>query len=901
MNAHSQYDLNALPAAVMIYDAEERLAAWNENITRFYPTLAPHLHKGATLSELAVRFIDAAYDTEPGRRQALAASIVANCRQDNHCEVRHASGRRVFVQHQRLPDGGIVSLHTDITRLDMARNSRQLLHDDFLLAAESIHIGIWDWQVTPDILQVNDALLMLTGQPRGEWHYSARFLQGLVHEEDRPVLREAMQKARKHHQPVFECEIRVRHAQGHWRWMLLSGQVITLTMDGEMERVIGTLQDITRRKEAELIAIDAAKAARQANEAKSAFLANMSHEIRTPMNGILGMTQLCLETDLNAEQRDYLTLVMSSAQSLLHIINDILDFSKIEAGKIELEEEALAIRPFIQTLIRPQMPAASEKGVELLVDIAPQVPDVLRFDSVRLRQILTNLLSNALKFTHQGEVLLAIEPDKRAGRWRFRVRDSGIGIPAEKQQLIFEAFSQADSSTTRRYGGTGLGLTISARLVGMMGGLLEVTSAPGLGSEFSFSLALESALSISDNRKEQRFSGERVLVVDDNATNLRLLNAMLTAMGLAPRCVDNPREALVQVSQQPPFPVILLDAQMPDMDGVSLALELSVLPQARQSRIIMLSSMNRHFDMNTLKRIGIAHYLHKPVDQSELHQALNALLHPAAPAALSTASPQPAPGETPQRPLRILLAEDNLVNQRLANRLLEQLGHRCETVGDGAAALARWREENWDVVLMDLQMPHMDGETAIALLREEERQRAGARQPVIAMTAHAMQGDKERCLAMGFDGYIAKPITREALTAELNRVTATAAPAPAPNAQTTPADEGLPVEAALLEQCGGDPQLVTELMAIFRSEIALLVAEIEQAIAGQDREALRRAAHKLRGEAITLDFNRLGELLRQLETGAKTLSETHLNQLLQALRQEQTRVVAWLQRREEKR
>lgn len=900
MNAPSLYDLNALPVAVMIYDADERLVAWNDNITHFYPTIAPYLHIGATLSELAVRFIDAAYDTEPGRRQALAASIVANCRLDNHCEVRESGARRLFSQHQRLPDGGIASLHTDISRLDTAQSSRQLLHDDFLLAAESIHIGIWDWHVTPDILQVNDTLLALTGQPRGEWHYSARFLMGLVHEEDRALLRETMQKASKHHRPVFECEIRVRNAEGQWRWMLLSGQVVTLSMAGEMERVIGTLQDITRRKEAELIAIDAAKAARLANEAKSAFLANMSHEIRTPMNGILGMTQLCLETDLNTEQREYLTLVMSSAQALLHIINDILDFSKIEAGKIVLEEEALTLRPFIQTLIRPHMPAASEKGVELLVDISPQVPDVLRVDSGRLRQILTNLLSNALKFTHEGEVLLTIEPDAQAGRWRFRVRDSGIGIPAEKQQLIFEAFSQADSSTTRRYGGTGLGLTISARLVAMMGGLLQVTSTPGLGSEFSFSLALESALAAGDNDNAQRFSGERVLVVDDNATNLRLLNAMLTTMGLTPCCVDNPKEALAQVSQQPPFPVILLDAQMPDMDGVSLALELSVLPQARQSRIIMLSSMNRHFDMSMLKRIGIAHYLHKPVDQSELHQAIGSLLRPASPAPANNAAPTPpAPAGAPQRPLRILLAEDNLVNQRLANRLLEQLGHRCETVGDGAEALRLWRAESWDVVLMDLQMPHMDGETAIQLLREEERLRAGARQPVVAMTAHAMQGDKERCLAMGFDGYIAKPVTREALVAELNRVAAE--PQPAPQAETAASDEGLPEESALLEQCGGDPQLVAELMTIFRDEIASLVAEIEQAGAAGDREALRRAAHKLRGEAISLDFTRLGELLRQLETGANTLSETHLEQLLQALRLEQTRVVAWLQRREEKR
>jgi len=853
--------LDSLRAAVLMYDANERLTAYNKQVVRFYPGIEERLCLGMTLTQIAENFIASVYMTENDqRKQDMVENLVSRCRLDNHSEMRRIGNRKVFVQHNRTPQGGIVSLHIDMSGFELINESRQQLHEDFVLAAESTQIGIWDWQQDNDLLQVNDALLNMLGYPRETWHYSSSFLDTLLHPEDREPLQRLFASASNSQLPIFEREIRLLHLNGEYRWMLLSGQVASVTVEGGTARVIGTLQDITKRKEAEQLSLQAVAAARAANEAKSAFLANMSHEIRTPMNGILGMTQLCLDNPLTEEQREYMTLVYHSAHTLLRVINDILDYSKIEAGKIELDEEEFEIRPWLQSVIRPLLPSASEKNIELLIQVAPEAPLKLLTDTVRLRQVLTNLVSNALKFTHAGEVELSVTFEQ-PHRLKFQVRDTGIGIPKEKQQIIFESFSQADTSTTRKYGGTGLGLTISARLVEMLGGELSVKSEPGQGSVFSFSLPVAVQSAAEPLKASPPLASVPVLVIDDNATNRHLMSDMLRNMGLKPTLAESAEAALVLLQQQPDFPLLLLDAQMPVKDGMTLAQEIKATPELAHCQIIMLSSMSRHMDAEQMKRIGITHFLSKPVDQRELYEAILAALR-LQPASLS--APSPAAPLTVARgtTLRILLAEDNLVNQKLATHFLTRLGHEFAVANNGLEALELLDTTRWDLILMDLQMPEMDGEHATRLIRDREAHNPSrAHQRIIAMTAHAMKGDEEFCLTHGFDGYIAKPMSMEIIQAEINRVMAL------PLKEREP--EALPDRQTLIAQLGIDDALLDELLTLFATELPENIARLKEALADADRDRIRRLAHKLRGEASAFRFQVLTALLQQIETAAE--------------------------------
>ena len=622
-------------------------------------------------------------------------------------------------------------------------------------------------------------------------------------------------------------------------------------------------------KRAEAVMREARDLAERVARARSSFLANMSHEIRTPMNAVLGFVELILDTELSVEQRRALELVRSSSEALLMILNDILDYSKIEAEHLELETIPFDIAKVVHATASLLAVRAREKHLELLADVAPEVPRTVRGDPTRVRQVLMNLIGNAIKFTDAGEVVVSVRSQRHDGtaRLRFGVRDTGIGIAPEHLGTIFKEFSQADSTMTRRYGGTGLGLAISKRLVQLMGGELAVASEPNKGSEFSFTLAFPVEAESRRSSAVAALGGRRMLIVDDNQTNRRILREMLAAEGVkvdeastAGEGLDAIRHA---VQRKTPYDLAILDIQLPDMDGFALAAAVRQDKSIKRTNLLMLTSAGQRGDGERCRALGIRGYLTKPMSRADLLEALGTVLAGSEQAGTPEIVTRHTIAES-RRSLRVLLAEDNPVNQQVAVAMLVKRGHEVHVAGNGREAVDAVRERDYDVVLMDIQMPELDGFEATAAIRALDK---GKDLPIIGLTAHALSGERERCLSRGMSEYLAKPFKAHELFALVEASADSAAPPPpAPSSTAAPVDlEGF---RQTLREAGAEHALYSIVDTFVRQGPDRLAALAAAAASGEAAE-IAKAAHVFRGAAATIGARALAELLEQVENTAR--------------------------------
>jgi PAS domain S-box-containing protein len=771
-------------SGVMIVDGDWQIDWVNDSFTRLF---------GYTLAEVRGRrpteFLHGS-ETDFPSFELLAHELSLG--QPFKCEVvnytKSGAKRWIELEVQQLhsTDGlpiGFMVLQLDVTVRRAVQEELLRREAELRLILNSLPIGV-AWSNSRGgrkVYWLNEGMYRITGLPRTAEPVPSAF-HAITNPQDWRLQEELQARLDRGEIDDFSLEKRYHRPDGRVIWAMLSVHVYR-GPDGRMEHEVATIADITERKQQDEELRRAKEAAEQANQAKSEFLATMSHEIRTPMNGVIGMTSLLLDTPLSPPQREYTDTIRQSGDALLTIINDILDFSKIESGRMELERVPFGIRECVESALDLLAPRVTEKRIDLLYEIADGVPGTIRGDATRLRQILVNLIGNAVKFTTEGEVVVAVrlaEPrPAEAGPetlLHVSVSDTGIGIPAEALDRLFQSFSQVDASTARRFGGTGLGLAISKRLAEMMGGRMWVQSEEGHGSTFHFTLRVESVPArpqLFATAARRRLSGRRLLVVDDNATSRRILANLASGWGLLVRAAGSGAEALAWLEAGETFDVAILDLQMPGMDGVTAAREIRSRAAGARLPLVLLSSVGQREAVSASDLFAVR--LKKPAKPSQLLEALGRLF-----AEPTTVAPTPPIGvtagsESPEQSERVLLAEDNAVNQKVALLMLRKLGYRADIAHNGREVLAALERQPYDVVLMDVQMPEMDGLDAAA--RIVERWPTGVRPWIIALTANAMQGDRERCLAVGMNDYLTKPVRQDEVAAAFARARAARAAA----------------------------------------------------------------------------------------------------------------------------
>ncbi|MDQ4128228.1 MAG: PAS domain S-box protein [Actinomycetota bacterium] len=904
-------------------------------------------------------------DQSTGRVEELLEGVVEGYQLENR--YLHAEGRTVWVSLSvssvRDPEGSplyLIAQMQDVTERKRAEKEILELNESlerrveertaelkeseerYSLVVEGSNDGIYDWDLLKGDIFWNDRLFEILGLSRQSFTPTLEAFLELVRPEDREEFSERL-TAHLEDGEEFEVEFGIRHAGGEYRTCISRGKA-QRDENGRPFRMAGAMMDITERKRAEeeirrlneslenrveertaqlqnaIFELERAgenlqrakEEAESASRAKSEFLANMSHEIRTPMNGVIGMTDLLLDTPLSDEQKEYAGTIRLSGESLLSVINDILDFSKIEAGEMRLDNIGFDLRSAVEDVVAVLAERAYEKGLELASLVDHDVPTALEGDPGRIRQVLTNLVGNAIKFTEAGEVVLRaelIEADPEWATVRISVRDTGIGMTEEQQRRVFESFSQADASTTRRYGGTGLGLTISRQLVELMDGEIGVESGTGVGSTFFFTLPLRKqpgADTSGETGSPADLGGMRVLVVDDNETNRRILREQIFSWGMRSGEAEDGFVALEELraaaKADTPYDLAILDMQMPGMDGVQLARSIKADPTVSTTRLVLLTSIGRRGDSEGSRQTGIEAHLTKPVRQSELYDTIATVMgtpSPAAPEEVPSVTPDGAHQESsPSSGSRLLLAEDNPVNQEVAAKMLKRLGYRVDVAHNGLEALEAFTRNRYAAILMDVQMPEMDGYEATAEIRRREGG-AGRRTPIIAMTANAMQRDREKALATGMNDYLPKPVRGEELAKVLDRwvarggagdsEAATNGPlATEPNADTEdrPLDPG--VLAGLREL--GDAELLSELARIFLDDTSSRLAALREAIEDGDAPAVERAAHTLKGSSGNMGATKMANICSRLQEAGASGDLSRVPGLPKALEEEFERV-----------